>query len=53
VETTVKAGEMIHPLAAVRPFYSPALGVVAGNRTFVYQGYPRFRTSMARSNPTC
>jgi hypothetical protein len=51
IETTAKTGEMIHPVAAIRHFYCPALAVAGGNRTFVYKGYPRFCTSMARWSP--
>lgn len=46
LETTAKTGEMMHSVEAARHFYCPALAVDRHCRTYVYQGYPRFRVRM-------
>lgn len=52
LESTAKAGPMIHALPTVRGAYCPALAVDTSGRTFVYQGYPRFRgTGTSPSQP--
>ncbi|MBL9138125.1 MAG: hypothetical protein JNK85_19815 [Verrucomicrobiales bacterium] len=43
LESTAKVGPMLHPLPGVRMRYCPALAVDTQGRTYVYQGYPRFR----------
>ncbi len=48
-ETTCKHGDMVHPLPRVRALYTPALGVDFTCRTYVFQGYQRFR--LAAANP--
>lgn len=52
LETTAKTGDLIHPLPSVRHRYSPALAVDTECRTFVYQGYPRFRLAMENPPPS-
>ena len=53
LESTAKTGSMLLPLDTARHFYCPALAVDNHGRTFVYQGYPRFRTAAGarRSDP--
>jgi hypothetical protein len=50
IETTAKSGEMTRPLDGARAFYCPALAVDNQCRTYVYQGYQRFKVGMARSH---
>lgn len=48
IETTAKSSNMLLPLEDARPFYCPALAVDRDCRTYVYQGFPRFRAASAR-----
>lgn len=53
LETTAKTGPMLHPLPAVRGRYCPALAVDTLGHTYVYQGYPKFRSvAYPRASPS-